>query len=195
MLALITSTTAAFVGSRALVLPARAPAASMLAPPVGELPRMYRERWAGEPAEPLAARQAKLDRHAAEVMGALMGVTAMAAVGYGTSSVSVDSSLSMLGAAGMYNEHVLFTDILMRWADSANQAGTAILPLAILYLMQAAPSAYLETAEADLTDLEEEACLIAFEEPVCGNLSFDSADDGFSCVEAYTNGKLRWVCA
>ena len=32
---------------------------------------------------------------------------------------------------------VLFTDILMRWLDTANVAGAATLPLAVLYLMQA----------------------------------------------------------
>jgi len=38
-----------------------------------------------------------------------------------------------------------------------------------------------------------EACLVEFDEPLCGPLSFDSTDD-YVCVETFAEGKLRWVC-
>eukprot|EP00326_Haptolina_ericina_P024591 CAMPEP_0181181806 /NCGR_PEP_ID=MMETSP1096-20121128/7537_1 /TAXON_ID=156174 ORGANISM="Chrysochromulina ericina, Strain CCMP281" /NCGR_SAMPLE_ID=MMETSP1096 /ASSEMBLY_ACC=CAM_ASM_000453 /LENGTH=167 /DNA_ID=CAMNT_0023270341 /DNA_START=214 /DNA_END=717 /DNA_ORIENTATION=+ len=139
--------------------------------------------------------QSSSSSSAAYTVGALLGVSAAAAASVAVSSMSTDASLSMLGAAGYFNEKVLFTDILMRWFDTANGVGYAVLPLAVLYLMQAAPSEYLSVANADFAELEAEACLIALEEPVCGRASFDSTDDGMMCVEDYSSGKLRWACA
>jgi hypothetical protein len=185
--------TAAFVGQAPLAV--QRSTVSMLDRPVGVLPTMYRNRWSGEPREEtLSSRVSIRDEKVARIVGAVLGASVAAAIGFGASTYSTDTSLSMLGAAGLFNEHVLFTDILMRWADRANTAGNFVLPLAVLYLMQAKPSTYLATAEADLAEIEEEACLIAMEEPVCGKESFDSTDDGMICVEDYSRGSLRWVC-
>jgi hypothetical protein len=169
------------------------------------LPDMYRSRWAQDDSHLTTTPEKSLETHysAAKYCGALLGASAVAAIGVGASTMSTDYSLSLLGAAGIFNEHVLFTDLLMRWLDAANVAGCATLPLAVLYLMQASPDDFLATANRDAKVMAEdaEACLVTWEtvgeavESVCGAVSFDSTDDGMMCVEDYSTGSLKWVCA
>ena len=94
-----------------------------------------------------------------------------------------------LGQSGAFYDQVLFTDTLMRGLDAANMAGLAVLPLAALYLFQATPSAEYDI---DAANEDTEACLV--DVPICGRASFDSTDD-MVCVEHFSDGKYRWVCA
>jgi len=197
MLALVTLT-ATFVGPAAMPRHPHLIRMSSTA-----LPDMYRERWHHDQSHKVATpKQDALESEfsAATYVGGLLGASAVAAIGFGASAYSTDFSLSLLGATGMAYEKVLFTDILMRWLDISNVAGCAILPLAVLYLMQASPTKYLAQANADLAAIEDEACLIEWqtdgvEVPICGAVSFDSTDDGMLCVESYSSGSLKWVCA
>jgi len=161
------------------------------------LPDMYRERWAHDTNEDVAPPKESVaianEFDAAKYVGALLGSSAMAAIGVSFSTASTDYSLSLLNTAGMFDQSVLFTDKLMDALDTANVAGYAMLPLAVLYMMQATPKVYVEAVQ-DV--LQEEACLIPEEqEPICGAMSFDSTEDGMFCIEDYSSGGLKWVCA
>jgi len=183
---------AAFVGPNALSTVHRAhpPHASGLGA-TGELPRLYRERWANEATSPPQAVGSVVQREAAARLGgALLGASVFAMLGAAVSSAGTDESIRMLGRSGAFNDQVLFTDTLMRGLDAANMAGFAVLPLAALYLFQATPSA--ELYDIDAADEDTEACLV--DVPICGRASFDSTDD-MVCVEHFSDGKYRWVCA
>ena len=70
------------------------------------LPDMYRERWAGDQSHHTRDATLQTKYNAAKYVGALLGASAVAAVGVGVSTMSTDTSISMLGAAGMFNEDV-----------------------------------------------------------------------------------------
>ena len=72
-----------------------------------------------------------------------------------------------------------------------NHAAVVVLPLALAFMAQQ----YLAAPGEAEAAAEDEACIVADEEPVCGKLSFDSGAD-MVCVETYdAEGKLRWACA
>ena len=91
----------------------------------------------------------------------------------------------MAGAADLYNQDMLYTDLLVKGVDVANVAGLVVLPLAIAYMIS------LHSA-GDLSEAEEDwVCVISeLAEEICGVPSFDSTDQ-MTCVEANDG---RWVC-
>lgn len=158
----------------------------------GELPAMYRARWQEDDGK--RSPMPRVSSNAvAPVVGALVGVSAMAAIGVGASAVGVDKSLMMLANAGLFDQDVLVTDLYMGWLDAANVVGLILLPMVAIYL--ATPDATAEDVAAAVDGLfnDVEACLVEAE--ICGPVSFDSSEDGMVCVEDYSSGKLRWECA
>jgi len=132
----------------------------------------------------LAAVTKSLSMTRSELLAAVCGVVVCSVAGSAASSTQTDTVLQMLGAADMYNENVLYTDLLVKGVDVANVAGLVVLPLAIAYL--------ISLQRADLTEAEEDwVCVISeFAEEICGRPSFDSTDQ-MTCVEANDG---RWVC-
>merc|ERR1712083_302490 len=109
--------------------------------------------------------------------------------GSALSASQTDQVLSMLGAVDLYNENVLYTDLLVKGIDIANIAGLVVLPLAIAYM--------ISLQGRELTENEEEdwVCVIGeIADEICGPMSFDSTDE-MTCVEDFSAGKLRWVCS
>jgi len=128
-----------------------------------------------------------------ETAAALVGAVACALAGYGLSAASADQSLAMLGKADMFNQEVLFTDILAKGVDSANAVGIVLLPLAVLYLLK------VQGRGALTEDQQEEwVCVIdelaANVESICGPASFDSTEDGMTCIADESGASIRWVC-
>ena len=118
----ICSATSAFVGQP--VMPQPRAAASVVRMSSSLLPDMYRERWAGDHSHTDATLSTKYD--AATYVGALLGASAVAAVGVGVSSMSTDFSLSLLGSTGMFNEDV--RKMPHPWTDGQAVLAHASLP-------------------------------------------------------------------
>ena len=95
----------ALVMKPALVLPGGSRAVRMSS---SALPDMYRDRWARTKEDGAPSTKAN-NFDAAKYVGALLGASAMAAIGVGISTASTDYSLSLLGASGEFNEPSLFT--------------------------------------------------------------------------------------
>lgn len=129
--------------------------------------------------------------HTVDLASAVMTVTACALAGGALSIAQADNALSVMASAGLFNYDVLFTDIVVNGVDVANTAGWALLPVALFLFVKQAEGGLVVDEQTD--DL---ACLVddVAGEHICGHASFDSAD-GMVCIEAYSNGKLRWVCA
>ena len=90
------------------------------------------------------------------------------------------------GAADLYNENVLYTDLLVKGVDVANVAGLVVLPAAILYMLS------LQSRSETTGDEEDWMCVIGeLAEEICGPVSFDSTGE-MTCVEDSKTGK--WVC-
>lgn len=126
----------------------------------------------------------------AEVVAAVGGITACALAGATISAAQADDAIAMMGNAGLFNHDVLFTDLVMQGVDVANTytyGGWAVLSVALIMYLQAQGT--LPAVDEPLEDL---ACLV--EEHICGPASFDSGSD-MVCIEDYSSGKLRWVCA
>jgi hypothetical protein len=128
---------------------------------------------------------------ATNVFGALVGASACALAGAGLSAATSDSALSALGSTGLFDQDVLYTDLLVKGYDAGNTFGYAVLALALLIAL-AAPEAW-ESA-ATLAIEEVDACLIDYDEagPICGKATYQ---DGLTCIEQIANGQTRWVCA
>merc|ERR1712083_1031449 len=135
----------------------------------------------------------KNTRRAADMASAVATVTACALAGVALSAAQADTAISMMGSTGLFNYDALFTDIVVEGVDVANAAGWALLPVSFFFFA-------VQTQEALLADEQAEdevgACLVdeVAGKHICGHASFDSAD-GMVCIEDYSNGKLRWVCA
>ena len=76
---------------------------------------------------------------------------------------------------GMFDQDVLFTDLLVQGYDAGNTAGYAVLALAVMIAL-ASPD--VSTSAAYLAVEEVEACLVEFDdEPVCGKGAASPASD------------------
>merc|ERR1719345_522077 len=128
---------------------------------------------------------------ATSVMGALVGASTCALAGVGLAAARSDGALAMLGSTGLFDQDVLFTDLLVQGYDAGNTAGYAVLALSLMIAL-ASPEAW--DSAAVLATEEIDACLLDYEAdgPICGKASFE---DGLTCIEQYTNGQTRWVCA
>ena len=128
---------------------------------------------------------------ATSVMGALVGASTCALAGAGLAAATSDGALAMLGSTGMFDQDVLFTDLLVQGYDAGNTAGYAVLALSLMIAI-ASPEAW--DSAAVLATEEIDACLLDYDSdgPICGKATFE---DGLTCIEQYTNGQTRWVCA
>ena len=104
---------------------------------------------------------------ATSVMGALVGASTCALAGAGLAAATSDGALAMLGATGMFDQDVLFTDLLVQGYDAGNTAGYAVLALALMIAL-ASPEAW--NSAAVLATEEIDACLLDYEAdgPICG---------------------------
>jgi len=128
---------------------------------------------------------------ATSVMGALVGASTCALAGAGLAAATSDGAMAMLGSTGMFDQDVLFTDLLVQGYDAGNTAGYAVLALSLMIAL-ASPEAW--DSAAVLATEEIDACLLDYDAdgPICGKATFE---DGLTCIEQYTNGQTRWVCA
>ena len=94
----------------------------------------------------------------------------------------------MLGASGMYDQDILFTDFLVQGVEVGNAAGYFLLAMALMIAV-AAPEVWATKIAAE----EVDGCLIDdFEGPVCGPVKML---EDMVCVEQTRDGKPQWVCA
>ena len=126
---------------------------------------------------------------AASVFGALLGASACALAEAQVSAETTDKSLALLSSAGMFDQDVLFTDLLVRGVDAGNVAGYAVLALAVMILV-ANPDAW--PVATHLAADEIDACLIDDfgEGHICGP---SQMLEDMLCVA--DNDGLQWVCA
>jgi hypothetical protein len=127
-----------------------------------------------------------------ETAAALVGALVCAVAGYGLSTATADEALARLSHANLFSQDVLYTDLLMKGLDGANAAGIVLLPLAALYLMKAQGQLLPEE------DVEDWACIIdefsSSAASLCGPASFDSTEDGLTCIADESGDSIRWVC-
>lgn len=126
---------------------------------------------------------------AASVFGALLGASVCTLAGAEHSASTADHSLALLSGAGMFDQDVLFTDLLMKGVDAGNVAGYAVLALAVM-MLAINPEAWQVSTQMAVDEID--ACLIDDfgEGHICGP---SQMLEDMLCV-ADSDG-LQWVCA
>merc|ERR1712129_442396 len=66
--------------------------------------------------------------------------------GAGLAAATSDGALAMLGSTGMFDQDVLFTDLLVQGYDAGNTAGYAVLALSLMIAI-ASPEAWDSAAD------------------------------------------------
>lgn len=125
--------------------------------------------------------------------GAFMAVIIIAFAGVSLSDVLSSSTLSILQSAGLIDQDILWTDLLMANIKYADLAGYVILAFSLTNLI------VNENAWAPVQpvmhDPDNEWCLTDddYQSQICG--AAQVLEDGVVCVEHVANGKAQWVCA
>ena len=166
----------------------------------GDLPSMYRKRWAAEPiAKPTSSKPLAKEQEFgwASASGAVLGVStacltsvklssaltdfATAQPDYGDATAKYTGAMDAMYAAGLPTPG----ELVFAVAVSVDVA--ALFSFFLLAVMMIANNGSSARTEAP----GEEACILSADQvEVCGELSFDSTD-GYACVE---NAGV-WVCA
>ena len=84
-----------------------------------------------------------------------------------------------------------------RWAGEAKSPTSppVMVPSLKGNMVDAFDGADADAACLDIFDKQGMVKKNARDAPMlCGEISFDSAEDGMVCIEDYSSGKLRWVC-
>jgi hypothetical protein len=128
------------------------------------------------------------------LLGAVVGVSMIAFAGVLLSSSSSSSALSMLQSAGMLDQDILWTDLLMDHMEYANLAGYVVLALSLTNLIVNDEAWAPAQPVLEELDPENEWCLTDDSQgQICG--AAQVLEDGMVCVEHIIGGKPQWVCA
>ena len=128
------------------------------------------------------------------LLGAVVGVSMIAFAGVLLSDGSSSSTLSMLQSAGMLDQNILWTDLLMDHMEYANLAGYVVLALSLTNLIVNDEAWAPAQPVLEEPDPENEWCLTDdYQGQICG--AAQVLEDGMVCVEHIIGGKPQWVCA
>ena len=173
----------------------------------GSLPEMYRARWA-EPDDNVLASSpisGKVETHdlAATIVGASCGVGLVATLGAFKSVASTPLSIAILNNAFFGSAYDIsgYMDMITGLVATSNEVLLPALSVgADLIVLTSVVALMVLKIDEMLTNqpaasAEDELCLVTEAvEHICGSTSFDSSD-GYACVEQWSDGKVRWVCA
>jgi len=177
----------------------------------GELPQMYRDRWASSSAVDSKDKQEpSFTDTAAQIGGAMLGVTAIASLGAfksaGETPIVLNAVQNTWGY-GSTDDVSVYLDAITGWVADCNALLTPSVSFAsiviafdVVALVSMVALVTMAITEERLTGpsaANDPALCLAntlTDEPVCGPASFDSTD-GYACVETWVDGRLVWQCA
>lgn len=185
--------------------------AHMVASTQGSLPDMYRARWrADDESDEITSKLPQdMKGFAAKASGATLAASAIASLGAFKSIALTDRSLELTSNAWLRSEYDItpFFNMITDWVAHANalfrMPTTAEFVFALVVTVDVTALAsflfialeMIASEPAGATEQsQDEFCVVAYEEPVCGPASFDSTEE-FACIEQMINGKVQWVCA